>query len=618
MHRNMKTAILETDDVIIKFAGDSGDGMQLTGGLFTDDTAIAGNDLATFPDFPAEIRAPAGTLAGVSGFQLHFGSRKVFTPGDRYDVLVAMNAAALKTNIDRVRRGGTIIVNEDGFDAKNLRLAHYPDGANPLEDGTLSNYEVIRIPITRMTREALADTSLSTKEQDRCKNMFVLGFLLWRYNRTLDTTKHFLEKKFARKPDILEANLKVLQAGYNFGDTTETFTTRYLVRPASLPPGTYRSIMGNDALILGLIAASQKSGLKLFYGSYPITPASSILHGLAKHKNFGVKTFQAEDEIAAVCAAIGASYGGDLAVTGTSGPGLALKGEAIGLAVMLELPLVIIDVQRGGPSTGLPTKTEQSDLLQALYGRNGECPLPVLAAATPADCFETAFEACRIALQHMTPVILLSDGYIANGAEPWRFPKEADLPDIPVAFAKPADNGEPFMPYQRDEKLVRPWAIPGTPGLVHRVGGLEKEDVTGNVSYDPLNHEHMVKTREAKVQKIADFIPEQKIESGPDTGELLFLGWGSTYGVCEATAQRLREVGYSVAHVHLRYLKPFPRNLGELLGRYEKIIIPEINNGQLARVIRDHFLLPVIQYNKIQGTPIAADELYDFALLHLR
>ena len=614
----MKSTILEKDDVIIKFAGDSGDGMQLTGGLFTDDTAIAGNDLATFPDYPAEIRAPAGTLAGVSGFQLHFGSRKVHTPGDRFDVLVAMNAAALKTNLDRVRKDGAILVNEDGFDSKNLRLAKYPDGANPLEDGTLDGYEVIKIQVTKMTREALQDSPLSMKEKDRCKNMFVLGFLLWRYNRTLDTTLKFLEKKFRKKPDILEANKKVLLAGYHFGDTTETFTTRYTVRPATLAPGTYRSIMGNDALILGLITASKKSGLPLFYGSYPITPASNILHGLAKYKNFGVKTFQAEDEIAAAASAIGAAYGGNLAVTGTSGPGLALKSEALGLAVMLELPMVIVNVQRGGPSTGLPTKTEQSDLLQALYGRNGESPMPVISASTPADCFEAAFEACRIALQHMTPVILLSDGYIANGAEPWRFPKAADIPEIKVEFAKATEDNEPFMPYRRDERLVRQWAIPGTPGLVHRVGGLEKEDVTGNVSYDPANHEHMVKTREAKVEKIAECIPEQKLESGQTGGDLLLLGWGSTYGVCEAAAERLREVGYKVAHAQLRYIKPFPRNLGELLKQFDKVIVPEINNGQLARVLRDKFLLPVIQYNKIQGMPISTEELFDFALHQLK
>ncbi|MFQ5446047.1 MAG: 2-oxoacid:acceptor oxidoreductase subunit alpha [Saprospiraceae bacterium] len=608
------TKALERETVIIKFAGDSGDGMQLTGGFFTGDTAFSGSDLATFPDFPAEIRAPAGTLAGVSGFQLHFGSREIFTPGDRFDVLVAMNAAALKVNLPYVRRGAAIIVNEDGFDAKNLRLAKYEGGENPLEDDTLEGYEVIKISITKMTRQTLADTSLGMKEKDRCKNMFVLGFLLWRYNRTLDTTHKFLTAKFKKKPDILDANLKVLQAGYNFGNTTETFTTRYTVRPAGLEKGTYRSIMGNQAVILGLVTASQKSGLPLFYGSYPITPASNILHGLAKLKNFGVKTFQAEDEIAAVCSAIGASYGGNLAITGTSGPGLALKGEAMGLAVMLELPLVVVNIQRGGPSTGLPTKTEQSDLLQALYGRNGECPMPVISASTPSDCFEAVFEACRIAVQHMTPVVFLSDGYIANGSEPWKFPRSADIPEMKVDFAQQKTNGEAFMPYRRDERLVRKWAIPGTLGLVHRVGGLEKEDVTGDVSYDPANHEHMVKTREAKVEKIADYIPLQKLDAGHEEGDILILGWGSTYGVCQSVTKHMLELGYKIGHAQIRYLRPFPRNLGDMLKRYRKILIPEINNGQLAKVIRDQYLVPVEQYNKIQGTPISKEELYEFAL----
>jgi 2-oxoglutarate/2-oxoacid ferredoxin oxidoreductase subunit alpha len=608
------TKAIEKEAVIIKFAGDSGDGMQLTGGFFTGDTAFSGSDLATFPDFPAEIRAPVGTLAGVSGFQLHFGSCEIFTPGDRFDVLVAMNAAALKVNLSSVRKGGVIVINEDGFDAKNLRLAKYEEGANPLEDDTLAGFEVIKISVTKMTREALSEFPLGMKEKDRCKNMFVLGFLLWRYNRTLDTTQKFLNAKFKKKPDILDANLKVLQAGYNFGNTTETFTTRYTVRPANLEKGTYRSIMGNEAVILGLVAASQKSGLPLFYGSYPITPASDILHGLAKRKNFGVKTFQAEDEIAAVCSAIGASYGGNLAITGTSGPGLALKGEAMGLAVMLELPLVVINIQRGGPSTGLPTKTEQSDLLQALYGRNGECPVPVISASTPTDCFEAAFEACRIALQHMTPVVFLSDGYIANGSEPWRFPKASDIPEIEVNFAQQKTNGEAYMPYRRDERLVRKWAIPGTPGLVHRVGGLEKEDVTGDVSYDPANHEHMVKTREAKVEKIADYIPLQKLDAGYESGDVLILGWGSTYGVCQSVTNQMLELGYKAGYAHLRYLRPFPRNLGEMLKGYRHILIPEINNGQLAKVIRDKYLVPVVQYNKIQGTPIHKDELYEFAL----
>jgi len=586
----------------------------LTGGLFTDDTAISGSDLATFPDFPAEIRAPVGTLAGVSGFQLHFGSREIFTPGDRFDVLVAMNAAALKVNLNDLSPGAVIIINEDGFDGKNLRLAKYPEGADPLGDGTLDDYEVIKIPVTKMTREALKDSVLGTKEKDRCKNMYVLGLLLWRYNRTLDTTLKFLRAKFRSKPDILEANEKVLLAGYHLGDTMEEFTSRYTVLPAKLPKGEYRSIMGNDALVLGLLTASKKAGLPIFYGSYPITPASGILNSLAKFKNFGVKTFQAEDEIAAICSAIGASYGGNIGITGTSGPGIALKGEAMGLAAMLELPLVVINVQRGGPSTGLPTKTEQSDLLQALYGRNGECPVPVVSASTPADCFEAAYEAVRIAIQHMTPVILLSDGYIANGAEPWKFPKSADIPDIQVEFAEQKQNGSPFMPYARDERRVRQWAIPGTPGLIHRLGGLEKEDVTGNISYDAANHEHMVKTREAKVEMIAQHVPEQKIEAGHESGDLLILGWGSTYGVCEAVTRGLVEMGYQVGHAHLRYLRPFPRNLGDLMKKFKTVLIPEINNGQLAKVIRDQYLVPVKQFNKIQGTPITNEELYDAAI----
>lgn len=606
----MSMEIKTRDSVTIKFAGDSGDGMQLSGGLFTSNTALAGNDLATFPDFPAEIRAPAGTLAGVSGFQIHFGSQKIYTPGDHCDVLVAMNAAALKTNLEALRPSGTIIANTDGFDKKNLRLAKYEDGQNPLEDGSLKDFHVFDIPITKLTRECLKDSNLGTKEQDRCKNMFVLGFLYWRYARDMQDTIDFLKRKFGKKPDILEANLKVLKAGFHFGETTETFTTRYEVKAAPLEKGTYRGIMGSEALVLGLITASQKSGLPLFYGSYPITPASDILHGLAPHKNFGIKTFQAEDEIAAVCAAIGAAYGGNLAVTGTSGPGLALKSEAIGLAMILELPLVIMDIQRGGPSTGLPTKTEQSDLLQALYGRNGESPLPVVAARSPADAFETIFEACRIAVQHMTPVIFLSDGYISNGSEPWRFPKTSDIPEIKVEFTKPRQEDDaPFMPYKRDDRLVRGWAIPGTPGLGHRIGGLEKEAETGNVSYDPANHEYMTKVREAKVEKIAGYLPEQKLESGPESGDLLILGWGSSFGVIQSVTTILRNEGYDVAHAHLRYIRPFPKNLGEILKRYKTVLIPEMNTGQLARVIRDHYLIDVKQHNKIQGTPITKSEL---------
>src|SRR5689334_8740663 len=487
-------------DVVIKFAGDSGDGMQLTGSQFTINTALMGIDLATFPDFPAEIRAPQGTLPGVSGYQLRFSSDRVFTPGDACDVLVAMNAAALKTNLKQLKKGGKIIANTDGFDAKNLRLANYPEGVNPLEDGSLGNYDLIKMDVTKMTREALKEITMGMKEKDRAKNMFVLGFLYWMYNRSMDGTINFLKEKFGKKDDILNSNIKALQAGYNYGDTTETFTTTYKVEKAKMEPGSYRSIMGNQALAYGLIAASQKSGLPLFLGSYPITPASDILHDLAKYKNFGVRTFQAEDEIAAISSAIGASYGGSLGVTTSSGPGIALKGEAMGLAVMLEIPLLIINIQRGGPSTGLPTKTEQSDLMQAYYGRNGECPMPVIAASTPSDCFAAIFEAVRISVQHMTPVIFLSDGYIANGAEPWKFPSAAELPDIKVSFASPniasdMDVNGKFQPYKRDERLVRPWAIPGTRGFEHRVGGLEKQDVTGNISYDSDNHQHMVKTR---------------------------------------------------------------------------------------------------------------------------
>lgn len=599
-------------DVVIKFAGDSGDGMQLTGSQFTNNTAMLGIDLATFPDFPAEIRAPQGTLPGVSGFQLRFSSNPVFTPGDLCDVLVAMNAAALKTNLKQLKKGGKIIANTDGFDAKNLRLANYMEGVNPLDDGSLDNYEVIKMDVTKMTREALKDITMGMKEKDRAKNMFVLGFLYWMYNRSMEGTINFLKEKFGKKDEILNSNIKALQAGFNYGDTTETFTTTYKVEKAKMEVGEYRSIMGNQAVTLGLIAASQKSGLQLFLGSYPITPASDILHDLAKYKNFGVKTFQAEDEIAAITSAIGAAYGGSLGVTTSSGPGIALKAEAMGLAVMLEIPLIVINIQRGGPSTGLPTKTEQSDLLQAYYGRNGECPMPVVSASTPADCFDAVYEAVRISVQHMTPVIFLSDGYIANGAEPWRFPKSADLPSIEVKFKTSLEEGETqLMPYKRDEKLVRPWAIPGSKGLEHRIGGLEKEDVTGNVSYDPDNHQHMVKTRQAKVDKIADYIPLQKIDNGPEKGTVLVLGWGSTYGAIKSAVAELLAEGKSVAHAHLRYVRPFPKNLGEVLRNYETVIVPEINNGQLIRIIRDVYFVDAKGYNKIMGIPITKTELVE-------
>ena len=601
------------NDVVIKFAGDSGDGMQLTGSQFTNSTALLGIDLATFPDFPAEIRAPIGTVPGVSGFQLRFSSDAVFTPGDLCDVLVAMNSAALKVNLRTIKPGGKIIVNTDGFDAKNLRLANYPEGVNPLEDGSLDGYEVIKMDVTRMTRESLKEfTDLGIKEKDRAKNMFVLGFLYWMYNRTLDTTINFLKDKFKKKETILQSNIKALQSGYNFGDTTETFSSRYIVEKAKLPSGTYRSIMGNQALSYGLIAASQKSNLPLFLGSYPITPASDILHELSKHKTFGVRTFQAEDEIAAITSAIGAAYGGSLGITTTSGPGMALKTEAMGLAVMLEIPLIIINIQRGGPSTGLPTKTEQSDLMQAYYARNGECPMPIIASRTPGDCFEVAYEAVRIAVQHMTPVILLSDGYIANGAEPWRYPKSEDLAPIEVKFKQGLDEGEEqFQPYKRDEKLVRPWAIPGVAGLEHRIGGLEKQDVTGNVNYEPENHQHMVFTRQAKVDRIAQYIPEQKLDSGPEKGKVLVLGWGSTYGAIKSAALQLQSEGHEVSHAHLRYVRPFPKNLGTILKNFEHVIVPEINNGQLVKIIRDEFFVDAKPYNKIMGIPITKTELVD-------
>jgi 2-oxoglutarate ferredoxin oxidoreductase subunit alpha len=599
-------------DVVIKFAGDSGDGMQLTGSQFTNNTALLGIDLATFPDFPAEIRAPIGTLPGVSGYQLRFSSDKVFTPGDICDVLVVMNAAALKVNMKSIKKGGIIIANIDGFDSKNLRLANYPEGINPLEDNSLDGFEVIKMDVTKMTREALKDITMGTKEKDRAKNMFVLGFLYWMYNRDMDNTIDFIKDKFGKKPEIMESNVRVLKAGYNFGDTTETFRTRFTVEKAKMEKGIYRSIMGNQALSYGLIAAAEKSGLQLFLGSYPITPASDILHELSKYKSFGIKTFQAEDEIAAISSSIGASYGGSLGVTTTSGPGMALKAEAMGLAVMLEIPLVIVNVQRGGPSTGLPTKTEQSDLLQAYYGRNGECPMPVISASTPSDCFSAVYEAVRISVQHMTPVIFLSDGYIANGAEPWKFPQAADLPEIKVSFKEKLDEGEEkLMPYKRDEKLVRPWAIPGTPGLEHRVGGLEKQDLTGNISYDNENHQHMVKTRQAKIDNIADYIPEQKLDSGKEKGKVLVLGWGSTYGTIKSAVKDLQNEGKEVSHAHLRYIRPFPKNLGEILRNFDQVLIPEINNGQLIKIIRDVYFVDAKGYNKIMGIPITKAELTD-------
>jgi 2-oxoglutarate ferredoxin oxidoreductase subunit alpha len=595
------------EKVVIFFAGDSGDGIQLTGSQFTNTAALYGNDLSTFPDFPAEIRAPQGTLAGVSGFQISFGSTEIFTPGDECDVLVVMNVAALKANINRLKKGGAIIVNTDGFDKRNLKLAGFDEDKNPLLDNSLSDYRVNEMNIIKLTRECLVDVSLGVKEKDRCKNMFVLGFVYWMYNRSLDHTIEFLKQKFKNKPDVLDANIRVLKAGYNFANTCEISSTRFEVKPAKMASGNYRNIMGNQATAIGLIAASQMSGLDLFYGSYPITPASDILHELAKHKNFGVRSFQAEDEIAAISACIGASFGGALGVTATSGPGIALKGEAIGLAFMLEIPLVIVNVQRGGPSTGLPTKTEQSDLLQAVYGRNGEAPVPVVSASTPSDCFESVMEACRIAIEHMTPVFFLSDGYIANGAEPWLYPQSKEFKKISVPMSKV--NNADYLPYKRNEKFVREWAIPGMSGLEHRVGGLEKENLTGNVSYDSNNHEFMVKTRAKKVDEIANYIPEQELDAGSMNAKVLVLAWGSTYGAIKTAVKELLNEGYSVAHTHLRYINPFPKNLESLIRKHDKVLIPEINNGQLIKLIRDKYVVDAIPMNKIQGIPFEAREI---------
>lgn len=596
-------------EATILFAGDSGDGIQLTGDQFTTTTALFGNDLSTFPNFPAEIRAPQGTLAGVSGFQIKFGSDQIYTPGDDCDMLVVMNAAALKANLKQLKKGGIIIANSEGFDAKNLRLSKYPEGVNPLEDGSLSAYRLHVLDVTKMTKATLEGSGLGTKEIDRTKNMFVLGFIYWVYNRSLDHTVEFINQKFGKRPEIVEANVKTLKAGYHYGETSETFMQRVQVNPAKIESGTYRNINGNPATAIGLVAAAEKSGLPLFLGSYPITPASDILHDLSKYKNFGVRTFQAEDEIAAITSAIGAAFGGSLAVTTSSGPGIALKTEAIGLAIMLELPLLIINVQRGGPSTGLPTKTEQADLLQAVYGRNGEAPLPVIAAQTPSDCFYAVYDACRIAIEFSTPVIFLSDGYLANGAEPWKFPASADLPKITPKFAIAPVEGEKFLPYKREENLSRRWAIPGVKGLEHRIGGLEKEHETGNISYDPDNHEYMVKLRAEKVNRVADTIPLQTIDNGPEKGKLLVLGWGSTYGSIKTAVKQALEAGYSVAHAHVRYIQPFPKNLGEILKNYDRVIVPEMNNGQLVKIIRDKFLVDAQSITKIKGMPFSSEEI---------
>lgn len=585
--------------------------MQLTGTQFTLATAFAKNDLATLPDFPAEIRAPVGTTYGVSGFQLHFGSVEIRTPGDEVDLLVAMNPAALSVNINRVKKGGTVIVNVDSFEQKDLNLARLD--SNPLTDGTLDGFQVVKVELTKLSRETLKDTSMNTKEIDRSKNMFALGLSLWLFSRPMEPAIDWISNKFAKKPEIRDANLLLLKKGFHYGETTEQFVFRYEVSPAQLKKGKYRAIRGAEAMALGLVAASQKSGLPIFYGAYPITPASDMLHEMSRHKNFGVMTFQAEDEIAAVCAALGASFSGALGITASSGPGVALKSEAIGLGLMTELPMVIVNIQRGGPSTGLPTKTEQSDLLMAMYGRNGESPIPVIAASTPGDCFEAAFEACRIAVKFRTPVMLMSDGYLANGSAPWLIPDYSKLPDFgPDFLTKPnvTVNGEAeFLPYMRDEKtLARPWVKPGTPGLEHRLGGLEKQDKTGNVSYDPDNHQFMVKTRAEKVERVTQDIPPTEIY-GEDSGDLLVIGWGSTRGSIEAAVEKCREQGMNVSSIHLRYIHPFPPDLPEIFARFNKLLVPELNNGQLVKILRDTYLLPFEPLNKIQGQPFKASEI---------
>ena len=601
----------ELKQVVILFAGDSGDGMQLTGSQFTTTSALVGNDVSTFPDFPAEIRAPAGTTAGVSGFQLQFGSVDINSAGDECDVMIAMNAAAFKKNKAKLKKDGILIANTSGFDRKNLKLAKYEEDVNPL-DSAKEIYDVHEIDILAHTKEALKESNLSTKDKDRAKNMFALGFVYWLFTRPLDYTIAYLEEKFKSKPDVLDANIKVLKAGYHYGEITDTFTERYVVKPAPLPPGNYRNITGNHALALGAIAAAHKANLNLFYGGYPITPASDILHFLASYKYMGVKTFQAEDEIAAMAAVIGASYAGDLAITASSGPGIALKAEGMGLALMLEIPAVIVNVQRGGPSTGLPTKTEQADLMQAMYGRNGEAPIPVFAPKSPNDCFEITFNACKIAVEHMTPVIVLSDGYLANGSEPWRYPNTDDLPEIKKI--QPKLTKEEFQPYERNEDFVRSWAIPGTANLEHRVGGLEKRDITGDVSYEPENHELMVKQRQAKVQAIENYIPDAKLDSGSSDADVLIIGWGSTYGAIKAAMLQLQEEGHSVAHLQIQYLNPFPKNLGELLKRHNKFLVPEINQGQLIKILRDRYLIDAKPLNKTQGIPFTAPEIYKAAI----
>jgi 2-oxoglutarate ferredoxin oxidoreductase subunit alpha len=597
----------EISTVAIRFAGDSGDGMQLAGERFSASTALAGNDLRTYSDFPAEIRAPAGTLSGVSGFQINLGSQDILTPGDSPDVLVAMNPAALKTSLAALAPGAIIILNEDAFTSTNIKKAGYL--ANPIEDGSLAGYQVYRVPVSRLNEEALQTSSLSTRQKDRCKNFFVLGLLCWMYSRPVDPMLKWIAEKFHLSPEVARANTQTFETGYHFGETAELFTARYVVPKAKIEPGLYRKITGNEAIALGCVAASQRAGKTLMYASYPITPASDILHALSRHKQFDVRTFQAEDEIAAVCAAIGASFGGALGVTGTSGPGLDLKTEAIGLAVMVELPLVVIDVQRGGPSTGLPTKMEQSDLLQALFGRHGECPLVVLAARTPGDCFDTVYEAFRLATKYMTPVMVLSDAYLANGTEPWKIPTFTSLPKLDIVHPTAHNDRHGFHPYGRSEPtLARPWALPGTPGLEHRLGGLEKEHLTGNVSYDPNNHEQMVRYRAEKISRVIADIPPLTIH-GESNGQLLVVGWGGTYGSITGAVSKAQAEGHSVASIHLRHLNPFPANLGDVLSQFQSVLVPEINMGQLRLLLRGHFLVDAHGLNKIQGQPFKESEI---------
>lgn len=597
---------VDLDSATVRFCGDSGDGMQLAGTQMTNTSALAGNDVATFPDYPAEIRAPRGTKAGVSGFQIHFAASKIFTPGDRVDALVAMNPAALVTNIADLVPGGMLVLNSDAFVPREFDLAGIK--SNPLEDHSLDSYRVIQVEMTRMTRLAVEDLDLGTKEADRCRNFFAMGLAFWLFDRSLEPTRQFIQDKFGRKPALAEANRRALEAGYHFGETTEAFAVRYHVGPAPLPAGTYRNITGNLAMAWGLMAAAQRSGCDLFYASYPITPASDILHELARHKNFGVRTFQAEDEIAAAAAAIGGSFGGAMSVTGTSGPGLALKGEALGLAVMTELPMLIVDVQRGGPSTGLPTKTEQADLNIAVFGRHGECPMPVLAAASPADCFHVAIEAWRIAVEYMTPVLILSDAYVANGSEPWRIPAVSSLPAITVRHPAEPINGDAFEPYRRDARLARPWALPGTKGLMHRIGGLEKQDITGEVCYEPENHQKMVDLRAEKIAGVAASLPPQQVE-GPPRGRLLVVGWGGTYGTLATAVAHVRKQGEEVALAHLRYINPMPSNLREIISHYDAVLVAELNCGQLRNRLRAEYLIDATGLNKTTGRPFTVAEI---------